>query len=135
MSWLAEKKATASAAAAVIKDAGRQQNLRDEEPAAPSAEQCAQNRKAEPIHDRRPEELVGVRRLDEEEETNRRLVDIHGRQPVGERGEREQQRHAAGKAHLKDDQLPRRQIDGKRLAPTLALALRRLVQLRAPIEI
>ena len=87
MSCVADAVATRSAPIATSKGGDRriaeaeehdrhdQQNLRQQQPAAPPAEAPRQNRHVERIDQRRPEEFYGVGRADQREQTDGAEID------------------------------------------------------------
>ena len=77
--------------------AERDEDLAEEHPAAPAPE-AAEERRVEPIDDRRPEELERVGQPDPREESDRLEGGSLVAQPVAERVARQQERQAGGEA-------------------------------------
>jgi hypothetical protein len=75
---------------AECRNRGDEQELRDEHPAAATAER----RKGVAIHERRPEELPRVRQLDQREEADRFEVHVLRAQPRGQQVDEEIERKA-----------------------------------------
>ena len=114
MSWVDEEKATSSASAptAVRPCAGpridrpsspmRDEHLRQQHPAAPASE-AAEERRVDPIDDRRPEELERVGEADPREEADRLERRALVAQPVAERVAGQQERQAGREAQREHD--------------------------------
>ncbi len=129
MSWVAEKKATSTAAAAVNHGvlAGslhassttdtRMPTCASSIQLAPPAEPAVEHRQRQLVDQRRPGELEGVGRADQGEHADGREIDADPAHPVGQRRAGQQERHAAGEAHQQDDELPAVAIDLGRLEP------------------
>ena len=87
MSWVADAVATMTAASATNQgadsgswrprkdDRHHQQDLREHQPAAPVAEQAAEDRHLKGIDDGRPQELDGVGNADQGEQADRAEID------------------------------------------------------------
>ena len=108
MSWVAEAVATKSAPNATSHgafagsvnarntDRGDQQELREHEPAATSAEQPREQRHVERIDQRRPQKLDGVGRADQREQPDGPEVDAGLAHPYQQGRARQGERQAGG---------------------------------------
>ena len=67
-------------------------HLRDQHPAAASAQQPAEDRQFQPVHDRRPEELHRINDADPGKHADRGPLDARLAQPRRERGEHQHER-------------------------------------------
>jgi hypothetical protein len=88
--------------------------LRDQHPSAASAEQ----RQRVAIEQRRPQELPGIRNLDQREKTDRLQVDAAGTKPGGQQADQQVQRQPGREAGEDADQHPPVE---QRLAPRFAV--------------
>ena len=101
-------------------DRRHQQDLREHEPAAPVAEQAAEDRHLKGIDDGRPEELDGVGHADEREEADRAKIDADVFHPQEQRRAGQRERQARGEAEQKDDEDARIEENGGRAGQPLA---------------
>ena len=79
-----------------VGEADRDARLRDQHPAAATAEQATEDRQLQPVHHRRPEDLDRVDDADPGQHADRRPLDARLAQPRRERREDQHERQARG---------------------------------------
>ena len=98
-------------------DRDNQQQLREQQPAAPPAERAGEQRHMQRIHQRRPEEFQRVRRADKSEQPDGAEIDAGFPHPHQQGRPRQRQRQPGGEAEKQHDQHPRLQVHGEAVAP------------------